>query len=54
MPDYEEMYFHMAREVERAVRILIEAQRHCEEMYINASMVEITLLPMEKNDEGEP
>lgn len=48
MPDYEEMYFHMARKVEKAVRILAEAQRQCEEMYINSSMAEITMLPVEK------
>lgn len=54
MPDYKEMYLHMARETEKAVRILIEAQRQCEEMYINAPEADITLLPIERDDENEP
>ena len=32
---YEQMYYEMARAVEKAVRILIEAQQRCEEMYIS-------------------
>lgn len=36
MPDYKEMYFRLLRETERAVNILIEAQRACEEMYIES------------------
>ena len=34
MPDYQEMYFHMVRETEKAIRILIKAQQDCEEMYL--------------------
>ena len=34
MPDYKEMYLTMVRETEKAVRILIEAQQRCEEMYL--------------------
>ena len=36
MPDYKEMYRKMVQETEKAVRILINAQRECEDMYINA------------------
>ena len=36
MADYKEMYLTMAREVEKAVDILIAAQRKCEDIYINA------------------
>lgn len=32
--DYQEMYLYLTREVEKAVRILIEAQRAREELYI--------------------
>lgn len=32
---YERMYYEMARAVEKAIRILIEAQQKCEEMYIS-------------------
>ena len=31
---YKEMYIVMARATEKAVRILIEAQQRCEELYI--------------------
>ena len=34
--DYKEMYLKLMRETEKAVRILIEAQKACEEMYINS------------------
>lgn len=34
MDDYKEMYYHMAHEVERAMRILEQAQKDCEEMYL--------------------
>ena len=33
-PDYKEMYLIMARAAEKAERILIEAQRKCEELYM--------------------
>ena len=36
MPDYQEMYLTMMREAERAMEILISAQRKCEELYISA------------------
>lgn len=51
MSDYKEMYLHMARETEKAVRLLVEAQRQCEELYINAPEADITLLPIGKIDE---
>ena len=36
MPDYKEMYLKLFRATETAISCLIEAQRECEEMYINA------------------
>lgn len=33
--NYGKMYYEMARAVEKAIRILIEAQQKCEEMYIS-------------------
>lgn len=36
MPDYKEMYLRLMRETEKAVNILIEAQKVCEELYIEA------------------
>lgn len=35
MPDYKEMYLIMARAAEKAERILIQAQRECEELYLS-------------------
>ena len=35
-PDYKEMYLKMVRASEDAINILIEAQRECEEMYMEA------------------
>ena len=37
MPDYKEMYLTMMRETERAIRILIDAQQRCEELYLAAA-----------------
>ena len=33
--NYKEMYLTMMRASEKAIRILIEAQQACEEMYLN-------------------
>jgi beta-xylosidase len=33
--DYKEMYLIMMRASEKAIRILIEAQQTCEELYLN-------------------
>lgn len=35
MSDYEEMYLTMLRVSEEALRIIIEAQKKCEDMYIS-------------------
>ena len=34
MPDFEEMYYTLMRASEEALRIMIEAQKECEEMCI--------------------
>lgn len=34
MPDYKEMYSVMVRAAERAIRELVNAQRYCEELYL--------------------
>lgn len=44
MPDWKEMYLKLFRETEKAINILTDAQRQCEEMYINAPEPEIKLL----------
>ena len=45
--DYKEMYLKMMRANEEAIRILVAAQRECEEMYLNAPEPEITILKPE-------
>lgn len=35
MSDYEEMYLTMLRASEEALRIIIETQKKCEDMYIS-------------------
>lgn len=34
MPDYKEMYLTMVRASEKAIDTLVEAQRKCEELYL--------------------
>ncbi|MBD5119213.1 MAG: hypothetical protein HDT37_08910 [Clostridiales bacterium] len=48
MPDYKEMYLHLMRNTEKAIQILIEAQRDCEEMYLCASESKLTVLDQEE------
>ena len=45
MADFEEMYYELFRTTEKAINILIEAQRKCEDMYINSSECEILTFP---------
>jgi len=49
MPDYKEMYLEMVRETEKAINILIDVQRRCEEMYVSAPEAEIVMLPSERD-----
>ena len=49
MPDYKEMYLKMVRETEKAVQILIQAQRDCEELYIQDEGPTLVMFP-EKNE----
>ena len=49
MPDYKEMYLKMMRAAEKAIQILIDAQRECEEMYLNSS--DAVLIPLKNEDE---
>ena len=36
MPDYKELYLVLFRASEQAIRLLIEAQQRCEELYLGA------------------
>ena len=48
MIDYEEMYYKMVRASEQAINILIQAQRECEELYLNARETPVVMLPGRK------
>ena len=50
MSDYKEMYLHMARAAEEAIRALIAAQRDCEELYMSQTKPEPQLLPFPEKD----
>ena len=45
MPDYQEMYLHLMRETEKAIRILVKAQQDCEELYLRESGPALRILP---------
>ena len=53
MPDWRSMYIHLFRETERAIDILTNAQRKCEDMYINAPEPKIRLFPQSGAPEEE-
>lgn len=36
MPDYRKMYLEMIHETEKAIQILVNVQRQCEDIYINS------------------
>lgn len=44
MPNYKEMYLKLFRASEQAINTLIQAQRECEELYINQPEPELKLL----------
>ena len=50
--DYKEMYLKMLRASEEAIRILIQAQQECEEMYVSAEDPELIVL--RPDDEQKP
>lgn len=54
MPDYQEMYFTMARATEKAIRILIEAQRQAEEIYLSEPEPDIRVLDFKENTDSAP
>ncbi|MBQ6946940.1 MAG: hypothetical protein IJN42_02740 [Clostridia bacterium] len=48
MADYRQMYYIMMNATEQAINILIDAQRQCEELYINAEDPKITVFRDQK------
>lgn len=48
MTDYKELYLIMFRASEKAIELLVEAQRKCEELYINSRGTELIRLEPQK------
>ena len=40
MPNYQKLYFHLMHETEKALQLLAQAQRDCEEQYLLQSKAE--------------
>ena len=45
MPDWKEMYLSLMRDTEKAIRILEEGQRKCEELYLADPGPVLRILP---------
>ena len=51
MPDYKSLYMHMAHVTEEAIRLLIAAQRECEEEILSAQdESELIVLPGQEKE----
>lgn len=44
MPNYKELYYKLFRASEDAVRLLIAAQRECEELYLSSDEPNLTVV----------
>ena len=54
MPDYKEMYLHLMRETEEAIRILVKAQQDCEELYVGDAGPVLRVFPAPDRSEPDP
>ncbi len=54
MPDYKTLYITMVRKMEKAINILIEAQRKCEELYISTQDPQIKIINDNADNLDEP
>ncbi|MEN6470573.1 MAG: hypothetical protein ABFC62_03805 [Clostridiaceae bacterium] len=53
MPDYKKLYFKLMRAVDKAVRILAEAQADCEEACMEASDKALEILVFNQKEGAE-
>lgn len=53
MPDYRKMYLEMIQQTEKAIQILVDVQRRCEEIYIDSPEPEVQLLHPAPSDSPE-
>ena len=54
MPDWKEMYLSLMRDTERAIRILEEGQRKCEELYLADEGPVLRVLPETPDSRDQP
>ena len=47
MADYKEMYLKMFRASEQAIKLLISAQRECEDLYISSPEPELQVVELQ-------
>lgn len=53
MPDYKKMYLTLMRSTEKAINTLIDAQRECEEIYIETSDPELAVMKFKEKLENK-
>ena len=53
MPDRKEMYLTLMRETESAIRILVEAQKTCKELYLQDGGPSLLVIPSASHEEAE-
>ena len=54
MADYKEMYLTLMRETEKAIGLLVDAQRKCEELYISTADKGPAVLVPSRQEEEPP
>lgn len=54
MPDYRKMYYTMLHASEKAIRILIDAQQACEDLYIADQKPKIKVMPLSMKKPPDP
>lgn len=57
LPDYQKMYAIMVQASEQAINVLIDAQRKCEELYIEAEDFTPRIIPFDphkNSDDSQP
>ena len=53
MPDWKEIYLSLMRETEAAIRILVETQKKCEELYLQDDGPPLWVLPSASREGAE-
>ncbi|MGM9554435.1 MAG: hypothetical protein ACI3V2_09035 [Faecousia sp.] len=54
MADFKQMYFHIAHATEEAIRLLVQAQQECEELYLATETEALSIQIMDHRKQTEP